>query len=130
MIRQVIEETNTRFSEAFQQRDAAAIAALYTDDTKLLPPNNETVVGKQAVQEFWNDRMKRGVQSVAFETMDFEVDGDLAYEIGVVTVTIQTEGDQAITQMGKYLVIRKRQADGSWKWAVDIWNSNAPLPAQ
>ncbi|MFQ5962049.1 MAG: YybH family protein, partial [Candidatus Methylomirabilales bacterium] len=55
---------------------------------------------------------------------------DLAYEMGAYTLTIQPEGGQAQTDTGKYVVVWTRQADGSWKLAVDIWNSNAPPPAQ
>jgi ketosteroid isomerase-like protein len=29
---------------------------------------------------------------------------------------------------GKYVVVWKRQED-DWKLAVDIWNTNSPLPA-
>jgi ketosteroid isomerase-like protein len=30
---------------------------------------------------------------------------------------------------GKYSTVWKKQADGSWKLAVDMFNSNTPLPA-
>jgi ketosteroid isomerase-like protein len=32
-------------------------------------------------------------------------------------------------ESSKYLVILKRQADGSWKISRDIENSNTPMPA-
>jgi ketosteroid isomerase-like protein len=38
------------------------------------------------------------------------------------------EGGQAMIDKGKYLVVMKRQVDGSWKVAVDIWNSDLPQP--
>ena len=37
-IRQAIEAANGRFGEAVRRGDGAAIAALYTEDAKLLPP--------------------------------------------------------------------------------------------
>jgi ketosteroid isomerase-like protein len=33
-----------------------------------------------------------------------------------------------VEDRGKYLEIWKRQADGSWKVALDIFNSDLPLP--
>jgi ketosteroid isomerase-like protein len=31
-------------------------------------------------------------------------------------------------EAGKYITIYQRQADGSWKMARDIWNSDAAIP--
>src|SRR6266550_3141383 len=30
---------------------------------------------------------------------------------------------------GKYVAVWKKQADGNWKVALDIWNTDLPLPA-
>ena len=38
--RAAIEAANRKFVEAFNRGDAAAVAALYVDDAKLLPPNS------------------------------------------------------------------------------------------
>ncbi len=56
--------------------------------------------------------------------------GDTAYEIGKYSLTIQAEGQAAMADSGKYVVVWKRQADGTWKLHVDIWNSSMPLPGQ
>jgi ketosteroid isomerase-like protein len=34
-----------------------------------------------------------------------------------------------VTDHGKYVAVWKKQADGNWKVAVDIWNTDLPLPA-
>ena len=130
MVEQVIKEGTKKFVEAFDRGDAAAVADGYTEDAKLLPPNMEMVSGKQAIQAFWESAREMGVRSINLETVEVGFDGDLAYARGVSTVNIQPEGAQATTVRGKYLVILKRQTDGSWKVAVDIWNSDLPQPAQ
>ena len=38
-VRQAIEQVNARFVEAFKAGDAAAIAPLYTETAKMLPPD-------------------------------------------------------------------------------------------
>ncbi len=40
------------------------------------------------------------------------------------TYTIRAGGD--VVDRGKYLVVHRRQDDGSWKFDVDIWNSSVP----
>jgi ketosteroid isomerase-like protein len=41
---------------------------------------------------------------------------------------MEAEGGKLMTDKGKYLVVMKHQSDGSWKVAVDIWNSDLTQP--
>ena len=126
MVEQAIRDGGRRFVEAYNRGDVAAVVDIYTEDAKILPPNMEMVSGKEAIQAFWKSAMAMGVRRLNLETVEVGYDGDLAYERGVSTVTIQPEGGQEMTERGKYVVVLKRQADGSWKLAVDIWNSDLP----
>jgi len=126
MVEQAMSEGTRRFVEAYNRGDAAAAADGYTEDAKLLPPNREMVSGKRAIQEFWKTAMDMGVRRINLETVEVGYDGNVGYVRGVSTVTIQPEGGREMTERGKYLVALKRQADGSWKVAVDIWNSDLP----
>jgi len=38
-------------------------------------------------------------------------------------LTVQPEGKEASTASAKYVVVWKRQPDGSWQMHRDIWNS-------
>ena len=124
MVEQNLRDDTKRYVEAYSRGDAAAVADFYTEDAKILPPNMEMVSGKQAIQEFWKTAMEMGVKQINLETAEVVYDGNLAYERGVSIATIEPKGEQARTERGKYLVVRKRQPDGSWKAAVDIWNSD------
>lgn len=44
------------------------------------------------------------------------------HEIGKTKVPIQPEGQDALQDSTKYLVIWEHQPDGMWKVRVDIWN--------
>lgn len=130
-VRQAIEKANAKFVEAFSRGDAAAIAALYIEDAKLLPPNNPMVSGRQSIEEFWKGFIEMSVwREVILETVEVDYNGDLASEVGTYTLAFQPEGSQVIRDTGKYVVVWNRQTDGSWKLAVDTWNSNSPLPGQ
>ena len=129
MVEQAIRDAAKRFVETYKRGDAAAAADFYTDDAKLLPPNMEMVTGKQAIEDFWKVAMAMGIRNINLEPIEMGYDGDLAYETGVSTINIRPEGEQATTDRGKYLVVMKRQADGSWKVAVDIWNSDPAPPS-
>ena len=121
-----IEEGCLKFGEAVRQGDAAALAALYTDDATLLPPDSEMIQGRQGIEEFWNALIQMGLKDAVLTTVEVFGSGDLAYEIGKATITIHLEGQDPIEQKAKYVVVWKQTADGSWKLHVDIWNSSMP----
>ena len=124
--RAAIEAANAKFSEAFARGDAKALSAMYTSDAIAFPPDSEMIRGNGAIGEFWKATRDGGVQSAALTTIDVGRSGDVAYEVGKVSLTIQSAGKEPTTAMAKYVVVWKRQVDGSWKLHRDIWNS---LPA-
>lgn len=124
--RTAIEAANTAFSAAFARGDTKAVAAMYTSDAIVLPPDSEMIRGNEAIGAFWKTTRESGVRAAALTTVEVERSGDVAYELGKVSLTIQPEGKEPTTEVAKYVVVWKRQADGSWKLHRDIWNS---LPA-
>ena len=117
--RSQIEAGNREFMAAFAKRDAAAVAALYTDGGQLLPPNSEVVRGHEAIREFWQGAMTRGLTGATLETVDVDASGETAVEVGRYRLTA---GD-AEADHGKYIVVWKN-VDGRWKLHRDIWNTS------
>ena len=123
--REAIEAADREFVSAFNQGDAAGVAALYTADGKILPPNMEMMQGRDAVQAFWQGAMDMGCKTAALDIEDLVEQGEVIIEIGKYTLTIQPAEGGTITDRGKYVVIWK-QEDGAWKLDIDIWNSSLP----
>ncbi|UCG82696.1 MAG: DUF4440 domain-containing protein [Dehalococcoidia bacterium] len=129
MVAQDIRDVTKRFAAAFNRGDLDVAVEFYTDDATFLHPNVEIVSGKQAIKEFFEaGRAFLGLKTLYFEIIDSDYDGDLAYERGTIQIDMEPEGGQPILDKGKYLVVMKRGADGLWKVAVDIWNSDLPQP--
>lgn len=122
-VRAAIEKANAKFSEAFARGDAKALAAMYTTDAIAFPPDSEMVRGNEAIGAFWKAAHDSGVRGAVPTAVEVERSGDTAYEVGTVAVTIQPDGKAATTEVAKYVVVWKRQADGTWKLHRDIWNS-------
>jgi ketosteroid isomerase-like protein len=68
------------------------------------------------------------VTNMKLVVRDVAASGDLASETGHYewTLTPKTRGAKPMTDMGKYVVVWKKQADGSYKLFRDIWNNDAP----
>ena len=59
------------------------MAALYTANAKVLPPDAPIVSGKKAIEDFWRSAANTlGMTDVTLKTIDLEVTGDTAYEVG------------------------------------------------
>lgn len=122
-----IEKATAAFEAAFEAGKPEALAMMYTEDAIVFPPAAEMVKGREAIAALWKETMGSGVKKVDLVTLDVGVSGDLAHETGTVVLSITPEGKGSITVSAKYLVVWKRQADGSWKIHRDIWND---LPAK
>lgn len=122
-----IEAASAAFEEAYNSGDAAALAALYTEDAVLLPPDVVRMDGRHAVQNFMQGAMDSGpgpLEDLRLETLEVEDSGDLASEVGKFTVLGQ---DGAPAGTGKYIVVWKKGSDGTWRLHRHIWNSDPPL---
>jgi len=124
-VRKAIEKVNINAREGFRRGDAAAVAALYTEDAILLPPNSKMIRGRQKIEGFWTAAIQMGVKDVVLTTVELSGSDDTVYEVGNCTLKIHPPGKEPIEYKGKYIVIWKRTADG-WKLHRDIWNSNLP----
>src|SRR4030095_5644809 len=90
--RAAIEAANAKFSEAFARGDAKALAAMYTPDAMAFPPDREMISGDIAIGNFWKTTRDNGVQSVTLTTVDVGRTGDVAYEVGKVSLTMRPVG--------------------------------------
>ncbi len=116
----------TEFRAAVNSARTDEILARYAEDAIILPANEEVVVGKQAVSEFWNRRAYTGIELVE-EQVVLNGSGGIAYEVNTSTFKFQIEGQEPVdTGLSKNVRIWKKQADGAWKLQVDVWNSSVP----
>lgn len=113
-----------QFTDAFAQRNTAAIADLYTEDAKVFPPGSDIVSGRVAIEEFWRGAMEAGIARVALSVEEATAVGGIAYEVGRYTLF---DSAGAPMDEGKYVVVWRETEDG-WRLHRDIWNSNRVTP--
>jgi ketosteroid isomerase-like protein len=107
-------------------KDFAAYAALYyAEDAVVLPPNQGSVTGRTAIAQ-WLTAFPP-FSNMAFDQVDVDGAGDLAYVLGTYAMDVTMPGAAAPTHdEGKYIEIWRRQPDGAWKATRDIFNSSLP----
>ena len=120
-----IRATNDAFERASIEGDADAMAAVYTDDAIVLPPDAPVIEGRDNIKALWASVLDgMGLKSVKLETLNLEIAGDTACEVGLATLGLEPAGGEATTAQVKFVVYWKRE-DGAWRWHRDIWNAIA-----
>jgi uncharacterized protein (TIGR02246 family) len=122
-----VEKLGKQFSEAFGKGDVAAVARMYAEDGMAFPPDAQIVKGRASIEAMWRGVKEIGVQSVEFEILDVQTSGVLLVETGIATLHVTGAGPAEARVKIKYVVVWKKQKDGSWKISHDIWN-NLPAP--
>ena len=110
---------------AHAARDWDSLAEHYTDDAVLMPPMAPPIQGRSAIREWFGANENDTRVEVAI--LEIEGYGDLAYVRGESRVTLGVSTDAPVTFVGKYLDIRRRQADGSWLVSVDMFSPDVEL---
>lgn len=114
------------FVGAIERGDATEASAVYTAEARLLAPSAELLRGREAIDQFWRAGLDSGISGVELETLELvRLDG-LAYEIGRYELHVSPLGSDPIVDRGKYVLVHERQPDGSWLWAVEMFNPIAP----
>lgn len=115
------------YVQAMRNGDMRTVAAFYTEDAILMPPNQPSVEGRDAIRT-WLETFPTLTE---FNMVDLKIYGcgDLAYVVGKVTMALAPEGTpEPIQDALKFIEVRRKQEDGSWLIAEDIFNSDLPLP--
>ena len=125
-LRTQIERNAAQFAEGFNRGDIASIVAMYDTGAVVLAPNAPVMGGRQNIAQFWNGARQQGFKTLSLTVQSVEQVGDHAIDLGSYELVVQPPGQSATTDRGKYMVIWKRQADGSWKLYRDMFNSSMP----
>ncbi|HYC31138.1 MAG TPA: DUF4440 domain-containing protein [Gemmatimonadales bacterium] len=124
-----IRSADATFEAMANAGDPGGVAGVYAADASLLPPNAPAVKGAAGVKEYWGGFFAAYDAEFGLEAEQIDGRGDLAYVVGSYTLTAKpkAKGPPAFEDKGKFVEVLKRQADGSWKYAVDIYNSDLPV---
>jgi ketosteroid isomerase-like protein len=94
---------------------------------QFLPPNAPPITGKQAIRRYVAGVFASPDFSISWNTDKVIVSssGDMAYSTGSDQFTFRTPDNKLVTEHTNGIVVWKKQPDGSWKAAIDIWNADA-----
>ena len=116
-------------NDAFNNNDAAAVAAMFTEDAVIVTDTGP-IYGREGIEKFFADLFKQ-IHISNHASKDDQVSphaiGDKLWCNGEFSQTIQVNGGDPIQQKGYYSAIDSREGD-TWKWRMLTWNTT-PAPA-
>ncbi|MDP2479190.1 MAG: DUF4440 domain-containing protein [Candidatus Palauibacterales bacterium] len=124
-----VEHGIAAFDSAMNAGDVDALAALYTADAVSIPPDVPAVTGTEAIKTLWTDFLAQGDVRTHNVAQRLYISGDLATGWGTYTVDVKPTQGSPVHVTGNFAVIWRKQADGSWKAVMNIWNRDAPAPS-
>lgn len=123
-----VRKADADWSTAIGSKDIDAFLSYFAADGVLMMPNMPAMNGPEAIRAGVSPMMP--AMSVSWTATNAEVaaSGDLAYTTGTYQASMTMPDGTMHPDNGKYATIWKKQADGSWKVVVDIFNSDVPMP--
>lgn len=120
-----IRAADARWLAAAQAHDLEQTVSYWTDDVYMMPPGGPPMVGKEALRRYVAGAFAVPGFSIGWVTDHVWVarSGDLAYATGTDTIRMTSPDGTPVVEHNKAVAVWRKQADGSWKCAVDIWNS-------
>lgn len=127
-----LDEIYARFSEGYKKLDPAAVANLYTETAAYLVPNTEIEIGREKIlasftKFFDSVKQRNGRLEISFQIVQREAVQNMAYDVGIYTLTSFREGGETRVSKGKFFVVGKPDKDGVWRFQVDGFN-DLPKP--
>ena len=117
-----IKLSSKKWVETYNQNDWEGLAALFTPEAIMMPPNGLAVQGREAIAK-WEEANETGFR-IAFKLEAIEGRGDMATVRGRSCVFIPDGTGGYGVDVGKFLEVRKQHSNGEWLIEADIFNSD------
>jgi len=126
-----VEQERTALIEADRQwsqsaKDLDLFMSFYVPDATSYPPGMPELVGPEAIRKVFKEIFSAPNFSLSWTPSKAEVaaSGDVGWTAGTYDMTMGGMKDS-----GKYITLWRKQPEGTWKVAADIFNTNLPPSA-
>ena len=121
-------QLSREWSDLVATGDLDALMAGWAEDAVMMPPALPAIEGKAAIRDYVEAAMQMPGFQISWEPLTVHVaaSGDMAYMIERNVTTVNDSLGNRVTVHGKVVTVWRKEADGSWKNVVDMWNEAPP----
>ena len=103
------------------------ILKFYAPDAAFLQPTGERITGAVALRNLFQMIMSTFNSELVLHSLNLETSGYLAYDSGEFEENLTNIASGAkIASKGSYVIIYKREANGSWQIVQHVWTGTPP----
>jgi uncharacterized protein (TIGR02246 family) len=123
---EAIRKLDAEWSGAVQSKDLEKSVSVYAEDAVFLPSNAPKADGKAQIRDAWSHLLALPGVELKFAPTKIEVAKfkDMAYDVGTYQLKANDPQGNPTIQIGKYVVVWKKQPDKQWKAVADIFNAD------
>jgi uncharacterized protein (TIGR02246 family) len=116
-----IRATDAAWVKAAQAKDVSTMVSYYAENASVYIPGQRLVEGKDAINRAFASLMSMPGFALEFtpDTVMVARSGDIAYETGDYSMTMDDKSGKPQTSKAKYVVVWVKQPDGTWKAMLD-----------
>lgn len=128
---ELVREAMRTWLNAQIRGDEEALAPLYAEGAILLVPGRPALSGREAVLTEFRRLLAEAEIQLTYTSDERQIREDLSVERGRLVRALRPRaGGQARAESLNLLTVMTREADGTWRIAWQMWNSNLPaVPA-
>jgi ketosteroid isomerase-like protein len=121
-----IRANSAAWSAATEAKDVDKAVSFYAPDAVTFDDGGPLTSDPAKIRAGFQGLVNAKDSTLAWKTTKVEVarSGDMAYEYGAYHFDTKGKNGKVSTQTGKYVLVWKKQPDGSWKVAIDTDNSD------
>lgn len=124
-----LDQLREAWIDGYQRGDVDALADLYTADAVRMPYDAQTQTGREAVLQAYATSFatRTLVPRIAMRAHGQEGTGGWMSERGSYREVLRTpDGSLTLLEVGKYVSLARRGADGRWRYQWSIFNRDGP----
>jgi len=123
---QATTELGRQYDANYNDKNAAAMAALYTADGVFVTPSGAIVRGREALKAYYASRFAAGAQGHAIKVLEVHVQGDGGY--GLAHFSVKASANGGLHEVGGNLIaVYQRGPDG---WRMRLVEASITEPAK
>jgi len=113
------------WSNAAIAKNVNGVASFYAEDGIAYPPNEPIAVGQTAARKVWANYFADPSFEISWQTTSAGVARDIGWTAGTYKDSFKRQDGKTVVEIGKYLTVWRKGADGKWKAIHDMWNPDS-----
>jgi ketosteroid isomerase-like protein len=116
--------------KVFSAKDLDKSVAFCDEKGAVLSPNAPIAQGRQEIAKSFAGFFTLPNLKITWhaDKADVAKSGELGYTSGTYQMSFSDPAGKTVLDKGKYVTVWTKQADGSWKVLLDIFNTDMPAP--